>query len=127
MNIFIVDDDELLCFILKKQIGKFDNFDIWNTASNGSKALEMLREASDQNETLPDVILLDINMPVMDGWEFLDSFAEMTPKMSSVPRICILSSSINRDDREKSETYKEVQHFFTKPLLDADIEMLGKL
>lgn len=127
MNIFIVDDDDLLCFILKKQIGKFDNLDIWNTASNGSKALEMLRDAHEKNDVLPDVILLDINMPVMDGWEFLDAFVKLAPELSSVPKICILSSSINRDDHEKSETYKEVKQFFTKPLLDSDIAELANM
>jgi len=127
MDIFIVDDDELLCFILKKQIGKFDNFHIWNTAANGRTALETLKAANDENAALPDLILLDINMPVMDGWEFLDAFSKLAPQLPSVPKICILSSSINRDDREKSNTYKEVSKFFTKPLLDSDIKELGNL
>jgi len=127
MNIFIVDDDELLCFILKKQIGKFDSFEIWGTATNGLKALEALKDAHEKNTGLPDLILLDINMPVMDGWEFLDAFGEFASNLSEVPKICILSSSINRDDHDKSKTYKEVNQFFTKPLLDSDIETLGKI
>lgn len=127
MKIFIVDDDDLLCFILKKQISKFEPLSVWDIAPNGKKALELLKKAVENDAVLPDLILLDINMPVMDGWEFLDAFSVHSEDFSKPPKICILSSSINRADREKSEKYPEVVHFFTKPMLENDIEYLSKL
>lgn len=124
MDIFIIDDDQLLCFILKKQIERYDELSIWGTATNGSVAIEMLTEASRSKNKLPDVILLDLNMPVLDGWMFLNELKKSDTLRSDQFCICMLSSSINKEDHERSKGYAEVKHFFTKPLLDTDIETI---
>ena len=77
-----------------------------------------------QNKTLPEVIFLDINMPVMDGWTFLDEFLKL-PNTSMVT-IKIITSSIDIRDREKWKSYvKNTQHkidFITKPIYELDLE-----
>lgn len=127
MEIFIIDDDELLCFILKKQISRYQTLEIWDTAHDGEKALEILAKAGEAERVPPDIILLDLNMPIMDGWEFLEAFTPLKMNLAKQPKICILSSSINPADREKSKIYPEVIEFFTKPLQEEKLELLSRL
>ncbi len=116
-NIMLVDDDRAFNFLNEKIIG-FEKF-----ASNissfveASKALDFLREAALSNpETLPDYIFLDINMPEMDGWEFMDKFKALPQPAVDKCKVFILTSSLNPIDIEKSKTYREVKGFASKPL-----------
>jgi CheY-like chemotaxis protein len=126
MNVLIIDDDGLLCFILKKQMSRFEDLQILGMASNGKEGLALIDKVFVEGKEVPQVILLDLNMPIMDGWDFLDQLKNRNMN-SSAFCICILSSSINEDDHEKSLNYPEVKHFFTKPLLDEDIEQLRNI
>lgn len=127
MNILIIDDDELLSFILKKQFSRFEGIETWGVAKDGAQGLALLEDALDKGSALPEIILLDLNMPVMDGWEFLKAIERHPTLSECTPCICILSSSIDAGDVLKSKNFKRVQHFFSKPLLDDDIAMLHKL
>lgn len=126
-NIFIIDDDELLCFILKKQFEKYPEYKVWDTAANGREGLDLLKIASKEGRQWPEIILLDINMPVMNGWEFLEEVSPLQQKRDKSSCICILSSTINQEDQEKSTIFPQVKHFFTKPLLEEDIETLQRV
>ena len=66
----------------------------------------------------PDVILLDINMPVMDGWDFLEWFKEYKSHFPKPISIFMVSSSIDRRDIEKAKSYAEVKDYISKPLTD---------
>jgi CheY-like chemotaxis protein len=73
---------------------------------------------------LPDttaLLLLDINMPIMSGWEFLELFDNLSYMIKDRVRICILSSSIDDRDKERSYANKNVADFLVKPLTDKDI------
>ncbi len=127
MKIFIIDDDELLSFILKKQFTRFEGLETWGVAKDGEQALSYLENALANNDPLPEIILLDLNMHVMDGWEFLKAIEKHPILSEKAPCICILSSSIDAGDVLKSKNFKRVRHFFSKPLLDDDIAILHKL
>src|SRR5690606_23881750 len=90
-------------------------------AMNGLEAINMLKTEPDK---LPDLILLDLNMPVMNGWDFLEIFNDLMSTFPKVPVICILSSTIAPDDIEKSKSYDTVECFLSKPLLKADMQNL---
>ncbi len=73
-DVFVIDDDKVFHFIIKRLFSK-NNIDISPSFYlNGLDAIEEIKEKINSGNTLPDLILLDINMPIMDGWQFLDEF-----------------------------------------------------
>jgi CheY-like chemotaxis protein len=113
-TVCIVDDDPIYVFTTKQklQVGNFcNNILIYN---NGKEAFEALKALIENNNTLPDVILLDLNMPVWDGWDFLDEF--QTIKANKKIAIYIVSSSDNPDDIARSKSYHIVNDFIIKPI-----------
>jgi CheY-like chemotaxis protein len=125
-TVCIVDDDPIYVFTTKQklQVGNFcNNILIYN---NGKEAFEALKALIENNNTLPDVILLDLNMPVWDGWDFLDEF--QTIKANKKIAIYIVSSSDNPDDIARSKSYHIVNDFIIKPITIEKLdEELSKL
>ena len=115
----LVDDDEGFNFL--NRIVFTDNKVICQVdeVTDGSAALDYLQQTNE----CPDVILLDINMPVMDGFEFLEHF-EKYSKCSSLSKIFILTSSQREEDKEKSLGNKYVKGYFDKPLSGAHIQQI---
>jgi CheY-like chemotaxis protein len=120
-RIMLVDDDNVHHVVTGMLLKRLP-YDIETSrAMNGLEAINMLK--ADLNEP-PDLILLDLNMPVMNGWDFLEIFKDLMSSFSKVPVICILSSTIAPDDIERSKMYDTVECFLSKPLLKADMQNL---
>jgi CheY-like chemotaxis protein len=116
-SVLLVDDDSIYQFTAKKTIeatGLASN--IW-VCSNGEEAIRLLKKNKDNGE-MPDVIFLDVNMPVMNGWEFLDQYHTLSKEndMINIP-VFIVSSSVDEADIVQSKNYTEVLDFITKPVL----------
>lgn len=124
-NIFIVEDDPISALLIKKSLDKIDEFGQHFHFVNGKLAIDGLKKFSRKNGGNPDLILLDINMPIMNGWQFLDSLVD-DPSFSSI-EIVILSSSIDPYDIEKSKYYNNVSGFLSKPLNVVKLKKLVKL
>jgi CheY-like chemotaxis protein len=116
---YIIDDDKIFVFVLKKLLGKNESFDQVLDFKNGEEVLKIL---SNKNYILPSIILLDINMPVIDGWQFLEQI-EKLPNKNKL-NIFIMSSSIDANDIEKSKSFSTVKDFISKPINN---EKLNKL
>jgi CheY-like chemotaxis protein len=90
------------------------------TALNGLEALAYLRKSTEQNQTEsfphPDIIFLDINMPRMNGFEFLEEYKKLDGSMKSKVVISILTTSLNPEHQIKAMAFKVVNEFLTKPL-----------
>lgn len=117
--ILCVDDDPITLMLCKKVITKASFSNSIITAKNGEEALQYFDNFIDNktNDQLPQLILLDLNMPVMDGWEFLDNFS--TKKYSQLhesTKIVVLSSTIDPEDLQKSKKYEMVIDFLSKPI-----------
>ncbi|RYD91592.1 MAG: response regulator [Sphingobacteriales bacterium] len=114
ISVLLVDDDEINNFISIKLIKKaILNTDI-TACLNGKFAIDQLL-AKDPND-LPDYILLDINMPIMNGWEFLDEYNRLNIDPLQKTKIYIISSSVFSNDISKAKSYPLVQDFISKPL-----------
>ncbi|WP_339701093.1 response regulator [uncultured Marixanthomonas sp.] len=120
----IIDDDPIFVFGAKRvmQLSNFCNgFLIFNHGKDALNHLKPIME-EDSTEAFPDVILLDLNMPVMDGWQFLDEFIKI--KTTKKVTIYIVSSSINPVDFEKSQKYSQVKNFVIKPISEDKIKFI---
>lgn len=112
-SICVIDDDMIYQMIVKKIIEKTEEFDDIKFYDDAIYALE---DFKDSNHSLPEIILLDINMPQMDGWQFLEGLLELRPSFSKETIIYVVTSSIAHSDREKANSYTEVSGFLSKPL-----------
>ncbi|MCB0484425.1 MAG: response regulator [Flavobacteriales bacterium] len=113
INVLIVDDNDVDILISKKNLEMSGLASRIDVAKNGREALSFL-EHSQINE-MPDVILLDINMPVMDGWAFMNSIDVFTLAQKGQPRIFMVSSSLNLSDNDKAAKNPMISGFITKP------------
>lgn len=118
-NIFLVDDDSTFMFLTKKLIMSSKADTLINEFSDGQKALDYLKgHLNDQEQyQYPDLILLDLSMPVVDGWGFLEEYISFEKQIKKKIRLYIVSSSISPHDIERARTYKIVSDFIIKPLL----------
>ncbi|MGI4803495.1 MAG: response regulator [Janthinobacterium lividum] len=117
VNIMLVDDDEINNFITVKLIKKAFPDAVLSTYLNGKLAVDKLKSLFQDNpEKIPDYILLDINMPVMNGWEFLEEYKASNLDPEKKITIYILSSSVFSNDIDKAKSYESVANFISKPL-----------
>ena len=105
--ILLVDDDPIVIFIHTSLITSLDLADTILTAQNGKEALALIAELNKPDDTIngpaPELILLDISMPVMNGFEFLENFEELDLKLR--PKVVLLSNSTNPTDKLKAEKF----------------------
>lgn len=114
-SIYLIDDDPVTNFIHKKLIKLHFPEIVVNEWIEAENAFNSITTQSDL-DSLPDLILLDLNMPVMNGWQFLDKLTELYPSMIKKPIVYIVSSSGFHEDMERSSKYVFVRGFYTKPM-----------
>ncbi|RYU96140.1 response regulator [Emticicia agri] len=119
---WIIDDDKILTYVLQRIMGTVDSFANIEIFPNGKEAINQLAVARKNPESLPDIILLDLNMPVMDGWQFLDEFEKIN--LDKKISLYIVSSSIDTHDHNKAKKYKTVADFLIKPIGKKQIEQM---
>lgn len=122
---YVVEDDRITAVITKVIVKKELCFRAVQTFSNGQQAFDQLKVAVQKGANVPDLILLDLNMPLMDGWEFLDAFSTLA--LAQRIRVFILTSSIQPEDAEKATHYKEVKGYFSKPLGKDNVQRMQAL
>lgn len=115
-SILLVDDDNDCNFFHKRLLKKMDCVETIYTAYDGKEALEFLQSTIDGEHPNPNIIFLDINMPRMNGWSFLDEYQKLSEQQKAQIVLVMLTTSLNPDDRNKAESYKEVKGFESKYL-----------
>lgn len=124
----LVDDDEVFVFLTSRMLEKYQLVDLIKIFNNGYDAFVFIKENLNNKEVLPDIIFLDLSMPIMDGWQFLEEFAKINLEIGKKITIFICSSSISPDDFSRAKEINEVSDFIIKPMTKEKlIEMLKNL
>ncbi|WP_221409709.1 response regulator [Pseudochryseolinea flava] len=114
--IALVDDDKVFQLTASRTIKAANLTDKILQFENGEEALQFLKVNAAESENLPDVIFLDINMPFVDGWMFLDDYAELKEKLTKQIRIYMVSSSIDPRDIDRAKRNVHVREYVIKPV-----------
>ncbi len=123
MSFLLVDDDIIFRTIAMKQIELFRITDEVIQAENGREALRKLTEAA-KSGNLPKAVLLDLNMPIMNGWDFLTQLEECEIQVVRELPVWVVTSSISTDDADKARTFKQVKGLINKPLSKENLELI---
>jgi CheY-like chemotaxis protein len=115
-TLYVVDDDDVYQFIMERTIADSELVNMIKTFPNGKEAIQFLERAIGRPELLPEVILLDLSMPVMDGWEFLERYLLLKPRVGKTIHIYVVSSSINPADVERAKNISDVTDYVVKPI-----------
>ncbi|OYU56843.1 MAG: response regulator [Chitinophagaceae bacterium BSSC1] len=116
-NVCLIDDDKIYQFTAKMILEATGLTHSIKTFFNGQEAIDYLISPENQiPENLPDVIFLDINMPVMNGWEFLEAFSLFYKELPKQIVVYMVSSSVDESDIQKSRTYEPVTDYVIKPI-----------
>ncbi|HLP34171.1 MAG TPA: response regulator [Bacteroidia bacterium] len=112
----LVDDDDIFQLITQRVIAQTNLVETIKIFSNGLDAMVFLKSVAQNAARLPEIILLDLNMPVMDGWEFLEEFTLLKPRLEKTITIYVVSSSIAPSDIQRAEAINEVTDYIIKPI-----------
>jgi CheY-like chemotaxis protein len=115
-RIFLIDDDPIYVFLVRRIIESVDSSLEIFQFPDGELAINYLTTVGADPRQLPDIIFLDLSMPVLDGWEFLQEYADLRPKLQKRISLFIVSSSISPEDLERSKRDPLVADFLIKPL-----------
>jgi len=121
-NVLLVDDDSIFNFLNAKTLQSLGFVNDIHTASNGKQAIDLFNDYFGRSKPLPDIILLDLNMPIMDGFSFLEAFRRLDLPGKDKVKVVIVTSSGSPDDIKRAKDLG-VSQYLTKPL---DAESLRK-
>lgn len=114
-DVLLVEDDPITILVCERIIKMTSFAEKVTSCQNGRFALNYLLEAREK-KSLPEIIFLDINMPVMNGWEFLIELNKIKSDFEELPGIYLLSSTVDPEDFTKAKSFSLVKNFISKPL-----------
>jgi CheY-like chemotaxis protein len=118
----VIDDDQVFTFLLKKMIEKAQVTQETLFFENGQDAIDYLVACNSQQEKLPQLILLDINMPILDGWQFIEEYAKLKPSLSKCISIFMVSSSTETEDYERAMSTGHITDYIQKPIYASELQ-----
>ncbi|MFN3404318.1 MAG: response regulator [Cytophagaceae bacterium] len=126
--LFLIDDDQIYQFLTQRIIEETRLINKIKAFFNGKEALDFMNSIEGDLEQLPDIILLDLSMPIMDGWQFLEEFVQMKPFLGKKIVIYIVTSSNAPSDIQRAKSISDVSDFIIKPITkEGFIDMVKKI
>ncbi|WP_419699423.1 response regulator [Mucilaginibacter sp. NFX135] len=123
VNTCIIDNNQIYAYGLKKLLSIKDLCKQVTHFNNGSEAIAHLKDPGN-TQNLPDIIFLDIIMPIMDGWEFMKEFEEIKSQLGKKISVYILSSSIDLHDIDRAKNIPSISDYIFKPV---DVKQLQEI
>ncbi|SIQ61524.1 Response regulator receiver domain-containing protein [Maribacter ulvicola] len=124
-TILLVDDDDASNFLHSIFINKLDMDVNINSALNGQEAIDFILGKGQEQLELPCMVMLDLRMPVMDGWQFMDAYDDLVPKkLKDQITIVLVTISDNKEDKKRATDNKYIADFAQKPLSDETFKAL---
>lgn len=124
-TVLLIDDDEIFNLIVDNTLRMYNFADQIMAFTSVADGLAYLRKVEDEkNFVFPDIIFLDINMPIQDGWDFLNTYRQFPLDVKSQTQLYLLSSSIDESDVLKSQQYRDVRDFIRKPLSKMNLDII---
>jgi YesN/AraC family two-component response regulator len=120
MNVLLIDDDRIFNLLNKKTLEGMSMVKEIHTALNGKEALDLINDYFQGSRTMPDIILLDLNMPIMDGFGFIEAFQRLNINDKYNVRIVIVSSSQDPKDIERAKAFG-IKDYLTKPVTEQQL------
>jgi CheY-like chemotaxis protein len=115
-HVCIVDDDELFQFVMRQHFERLELVERINKFTDGEQALNYIKSHIDHPDELPDLILLDVNMPYMDGWQFMSEFVQLSLPEEKPIRVYILTSSTHESDLQRAKEFPTLAGYLVKPI-----------
>ena len=124
-NTLIVDDDNLSIYLTKTTLERTTECKNFESANNSNQAIDYLKYCIEKNKTnFPDLILLDLDMPNGNGWQFIEDFKEIKSKIKHNINTFMLSSIYDKGNIIKAKNCTLITDFISKPLVKQDIELM---
>lgn len=124
-HICLIDDDHIFVYGAKRLMREMDFYEDLSVYSNGQEALDQFQEMVESGTDLPSLMFLDLNMPIMNGWEFLEAFLNIPGIEPKGVTIYIMSSSVDPRDLEKIQSHTSIKNYVLKPLTTEDLEKIA--
>ncbi|KYG72691.1 response regulator [Roseivirga echinicomitans] len=124
LNVCVIDDDDIYQFTIVKSLEPIKSVKNITVFSDGEEAINFLSDNLSEENSLPDVILLDINMPIMDGFQFMEEYVKIKSKIGKRITIYMVSSSVDPVDIERVKNISDISEYILKPLMPNDLKFL---
>lgn len=123
-TVCLVDDDEIYQYTTQKFLKNRHLAKRVLSFGDGEMALNYIQQHLEDQQNLPDMILLDLSMPVMDGWEFLEEFTRLKSRITKPIELYIVSSSVDTRDIERARRFSAVSEYIVKPIDYGKLEQI---
>ena len=119
---FIIDDDDIFIYGTRRVMQELNFCENISVFKNGQEAINGIKEHIKLGKELPDIILLDINMPIMNGWDFLEELAETANLNKDKVLLYLISSSVDPVDIDRAKKIELVTNYFIKPITPKQVK-----
>ena len=116
LNVCIVDDDDIYQYTMVKTMELLNLTDKIRVFSDGEEALDFMLDNLQNDKELPDIIFLDIDMPIMDGFQFMEEYIKLKPDLGKKITIYMVSSSVDPVDIERAKKISDITDYMVKPV-----------
>ena len=116
LTVSIIDDDDIYKFTVIRALKQYKPSQKILLFSDGEEAITFLNDNMGSDEALPDVIFVDINMPIMDGFEFMEEYVKLKPRVGKKMIIYMISSSVSPEDVNRAKSISDISDYIIKPI-----------